>query len=91
MEKRNILENSAYFLARQSGRMLNIGKLKLNIANLENEIYNLKAELGDIIYQSFKEGSDCSEQISGLCARLAQMDKRLQDMQKEAGGNKNNI
>lgn len=91
MEKRNIFENSASFLARKSGQMFNIGKLKLNIANLENELYNLKAELGDIIYQSFKEGSDCSEEVSERCGKLMQMDKQLQDMQKEVEESKNGV
>lgn len=91
MEKRNIFENSASFLARKSGQMLNIGKLKLNIANLENELYNLKAELGDIIYHSFKEGIDCSEEVSERCAKLAQMEKQLQDMQKEVEEGKNGV
>lgn len=91
MEKRNIFENSASFLARKSGQMLNIGKLKLNVANLENEMYNLKAELGDIIYQSFKEERDCSQEVSELCDKLVQMDKQLQDMQREIEESKGSI
>lgn len=84
MKKQNIFENSAYFLARKSGQMLNIGKLKLNIVNLENEMYNMKAELGDIIYKYFKEGGDCSTQVEKLCAKLARTDKQLQDMRQKA-------
>jgi gas vesicle protein len=91
MEKRNIFENSASFLARKSGQVLNIGKLKLNIANLENDMYNLKAELGDMIYNSFKAGSDCSEQVKELCEKLEQMDQQLQDMKKEIEETKNQI
>ncbi len=83
MEKRNLLENSASFLARKSGQMLNIGKLKLSIANLENEIYNLKAELGDVVYQSYREGSDGSAIIDEICANLAAKDEQLQDMKKQ--------
>ncbi|MGS0765482.1 hypothetical protein [Syntrophomonas curvata] len=91
MKKRNIFENSAYFLARKSGQMLNIGKLKLNIVNLENEMYNMKAELGGIIYKSFKEGGDCSAQVGELCDKLAQTDKQLQDMQQEAEESGNRV
>lgn len=83
MEKRNLLENSASFLARKSGQMLNIGKLKLSIANLENEMYNLKAELGDVVYQSYQEGSDNSERIEEICANLAEKNEQLQDMKKQ--------
>lgn len=86
MEKRNILENSASFLARKSGQILSIGKLKLNITNLENDIYNLKAELGDVIYHSYKCGSDNSICIDEICARLRQMDEQLQDMKKQVEG-----
>ena len=83
MEKRNLLENSASFLARKSGQMLNIGKLKLSIANLENEIYNLKAELGDVVYQSYRDGSDGSERIEELCVKLAEKDEQLQDLKEQ--------
>lgn len=83
MEKRNLLENSASLLVRKSGQMINIGKLKLNIANLENEMYNLKAELGDVVYQSYREGSDGSARIDEICANLAAKDEQLQDMKKQ--------
>lgn len=83
MDKRNLLENSASFLAKKSGQMLNIGKLKLSIVNLENEIYNLKAELGDVVYQSYRDGSDGSERINEICVQLAEKDDQLQDMKKQ--------
>ncbi|HHV16771.1 MAG TPA: hypothetical protein GXX58_09420 [Gelria sp.] len=83
MEKRNLLENSASFLARKSGQMLNVGKLKLSIANLGNDIYNLKAELGDVVYQSYRDGSDNSESIEEICVKLAEKDEQLQDMKKQ--------
>lgn len=83
MEKRNLLENSASFLARKSGQMLNIGKLKLSIANLENDMYNLKAELGDVVYQSYRGGSDGSERIDEICMKLAAQDEQLQDMKEQ--------
>jgi predicted RNase H-like nuclease (RuvC/YqgF family) len=83
MEKRNLLENSASFLVKKSGQMLNIGKLKLSIANLENEVYNLKAELGDVVYQSYRDGSDGSERIEELCVKLAEKDEQLQDLKEQ--------
>jgi len=83
MEKRTLLENSASFLVKKSGQMLNIGKLKLSIANLENEIYNLKAELGDLVFQSYREDSDSSERIEEICTNLAAKDEQLQDMKKQ--------
>jgi hypothetical protein len=83
MEKRNLLENSASFLARKSGQMLNIGKLKLSIANLENEMYNLKAELGDVVYQAYQEGSDGSVRIDEICMDLAAKNEQLRDMKKQ--------
>ncbi len=83
MEKRNLLENSASFLVKKSGQMLNIGKLKLSIVNLENETYNLKAELGDVVYQSYREESDSSDRIEEICANLAAKDEQLQDIKKQ--------
>jgi len=83
MEKRTLLENYASFLVKKSGQMLNIGKFKLSVANLENEIYNLKAELGDVVYQSYREGSDGSARIDEICANLAAKDEQLQDMKKQ--------
>ncbi len=83
MEKRTLLENSASFLVKKSGQMLNIGKLKLSIANLENEMYNLKAELGDIVFQSYREGSDGSERIEETCINLAAKYEQLQNMKKQ--------
>jgi hypothetical protein len=83
MEKRTLLENSASFLVKKSGQMLNIGKLKLSMANLENEMYNLKAELGDVVYQSYREDSDSSERIEEICANLAAKDEQLHDIKKQ--------
>ncbi len=83
MEKRNLLENSASFLVKKSGQMLNIGKLKLSIANLENEVYNLKAELGDVVYQSYRDAGDGSERIEELCVKLAEKDEHLQDLKEQ--------
>ena len=86
MEKRNLLENSASFLARKSGQMLNAGKLKISIANLGNEIYNLKAELGDVVYRSYRDGSDSSENIEEICMKLAEKDEQLQDLKEQVEG-----
>jgi len=83
MEKRTLLENYASFLVKKSGQMLNIGKFKLSAANLENEIYNLKAKLGDVVYQSYREKSDSSERIEEICISLAAKDEQLQDMKKQ--------
>jgi len=83
MEKRNLLENSASFLVKKSGQMLNIGKLKLSTANLENEMYNLKAELGDVVYQSYRDGSDGSERMEELCVKLAEKDEQLQGLKEQ--------
>lgn len=83
MEKRNLLENSASFLVKKSGQMLNIGKLKLSTANLENEMYNLKAELGDVVYQSYRDGSDGSERMEELCVKMAEKDEQLQGLKEQ--------
>lgn len=64
------LEEQAKKIAQKSGDLLETGKLKLNIANLEKEINNLKAELGDQLYNAYHENVNAEAELMEICKKI---------------------
>ncbi len=87
MFKRSKIENEVGKLARQSGILFETGKLKLQITQLENDLYNLKAELGDIVYIAFQNAALQEEEegqaIEGACRKISQMEASINKLKQE--------
>lgn len=87
MFKRGKLENELGKLAGQTGVLLETGKLKLQITQAENDIYNMKAELGALVYQAFAnqtlQGADQISNIETLCHKIAGVETRINELQAE--------
>lgn len=85
--KRSKIENEMGKLARQSGILLEKGKLKLQISQLENDLYNLKAELGDMVYKAFQNqalrGEEGIREIEEACDKIAQLENSLNELKQE--------
>jgi predicted RNase H-like nuclease (RuvC/YqgF family) len=87
MFNRSKLENEFGKLARQSGVLLETGKIKLQITQVENDIYNLKAQLGDLVYQAFAnqtlQGTEQINSIEELCSKIAEAESRINQLKAE--------
>jgi len=87
MFKRSKLKNEMGKLARQSGVLLETGKLKLQITQLENEIYNEKAGLGDVVYLAFQnralQGENEAKEIEEICQKIADIEARIKELQSK--------
>ncbi len=87
MFKRSKIENEMGKLARQSGILFETGKLKLQITQLENDLYNLKAELGDIVYKAFQNqalrGEDEGREIEAVCIKITELDISINNLRQE--------
>ena len=87
MFKRSKIENEMGKLARQSGILFETGKLKIQITQLENDLYNLKAELGDIVYKAFQNkalrGEDESLEIDAVCGKITQVENLINELRQE--------
>jgi len=85
--KRSKIENEMGKLARQSGILFETGKLKIQITQLENDLYNLKAELGDIVYKAFQNkalrGEDESGEIDAVCGKITQVENLINELRQE--------
>ncbi len=88
MFNRSKLENEMGKLARQSGKLLETGKLKLQITQLGNDIYNLKAELGNVVFQAFEnqgwQGEKEVSEIEEICRRVAELEQQSRELEAQA-------
>ncbi len=86
MFKRSKIENEMGKLAKQSGILFETGKLKLQITQMENDLYNLKAELGDVVFKAFQnqalQGEEEGREIEAVCEKISQMDASINELKQ---------
>lgn len=79
MFNRSKLENEAGKLVKKSGQLLEVGKMKLQLASLENDRYNLKAELGDAVYKAYESKCDNPE-IETICRQIDDLNGKIEEI-----------
>ncbi len=77
------LEQEVSKFVQKSGDMVEGGKIRLNIANLENEIGSLKSELGDTLYNALKAGKDVEAEITVICNKIDEKFLEIDKLQKQ--------
>lgn len=72
-------------LAQKSGKLLESGKLKLNVTNLERDISQLKAQLGEKLYSAYRDNTNAEAELTEICQKIdalyAQIDEIKQQME----------
>lgn len=64
-------KNAAKIVGEKSSDVLEIGKLRIQISNLENDIRRAKTEIGQIYYNAYANGNDISnERILSICKEI---------------------
>ncbi|NLM44137.1 MAG: hypothetical protein GX201_09025 [Clostridiales bacterium] len=60
--------NTAKVVGSKSQDMMEIGKLKMQISQVEGEIKKLKSEIGEVVYNAYANGlGSPSDQVVSLC------------------------
>ncbi|HYE82383.1 MAG TPA: hypothetical protein VEG39_09475 [Clostridia bacterium] len=81
--------NTAKVVGNKSQEMVEIGKLKLHITQLESEIKKLKLDMGELVYDAFSKDSEfpaeavktLSEEISAKYAEIEETKVKIQEVQ----------
>ncbi len=80
---KNKLGEQANKIKQKSGDMVEGGKIKLNIANLEKEINLLKSELGNTLYNAFKAGNNAEAELTEICKKIDGKYLEIDSLQKQ--------
>ncbi|MGI6434548.1 MAG: hypothetical protein ACOX0F_04215 [Syntrophomonadaceae bacterium] len=77
------LEEQANKLAQKSGKLLESGKLKINITNLERDISHLKAELGDQLYNAYRNNTNAEAELMEICQKIDALYEQIDEIKKQ--------
>ena len=59
-------------LSKKAGRLYETQKIRSKIASEEQMIEKLKADIGNVIYERYKDGADTEEGLKGFCEEIQQ-------------------
>lgn len=63
--------STAKAVGEKSSDAVEVGKLKMKISQIEGDIKKLKADLGEVVYQAFENGTGSpTEQVVALCTSI---------------------
>ncbi|KUG03281.1 hypothetical protein ASZ90_019380 [hydrocarbon metagenome] len=80
------LEQQASKIVQKSGDMVESGKIKLNITNLEKEINSLKSGLGNTLYNAFKAGNNAEAELTAICNQIDEKYHEIDALQTQLEG-----
>ena len=83
--------NTAKVVGSKSQDIMEIGKLKMKISQIEGEIKKLKGEIGEVVYNAYVNGlGSPSEQVVSLCeninakyAEIEELKLKIQQVQND--------
>lgn len=83
--------NTAKVVGNKSQDMMEIGKYKMQINQIEGEIKKMKTEIGEVVYNAYVSGqSSPSEQVVGICnnisakyAEIEELKEKIQQVQND--------
>ncbi len=82
--------STAKIVGNKSQEMMEIGKLKLHITQLEGDIKKMKFEIGEIVYEAFSKDVEfpvetitkLGEEISAKLAEIEETKAKIQEIQE---------
>ncbi len=77
------LEEQANKLAQKSGKLIESGKLKLNISNLERDITQLKTELGDKLYTAYRSNVNAEADLMEICQKIDALYQQIDEIKAQ--------
>lgn len=83
------LEEHANKIVQKSGELVESGKIRFNIANLEKEINTFKSELGNTLYNAYKDGTGVETELRVLCGKIDEKYQEIEKLQQQLDELKN--
>ena len=77
------LEEQANKLAQKSGKLIESGKQKLNISNLERDITQLKTELGDKLYTAYRSNVNAEADLMEICQKIDAIYQQIDEIKAQ--------
>lgn len=77
------LKSTAKTAMKKSGELLEIGKLKLAIADVNQEIEKAYRELGYALYNAEKSGSEDAETLQAIIDDIDELHEKLNNLESE--------
>lgn len=79
-EKAKELGGLAKEATRKSGELIEVTKLKFDLAKLEKEMENNLAGLGALVYQKYRGLTDVDDEIDRLCQSTEKLENEIHSM-----------
>ena len=77
-------KHTAKMVGEISSDMVEIGKLRLQITNLENEIRRLKTEIGQHFYKAYSEDEEIPyEKILSICEEIKEKYTKIEEIREK--------
>jgi len=74
--------NTAKVVGNKSQDLMEIGKLKMHISQLEGDIKKLKGEIGEVVYNAYINGQGSpSEQVTSIFLDFDQLEEFNEELQ----------
>lgn len=85
--------STAQAIGNKSQEMMEIGKLKLQISQIEGEIKKLKFEIGELVYDAYAKSQEYPGELVGkinsdISAKFAEIEDvkvKIKDIQEKSG------
>lgn len=68
-------------VAQKSGEIYESSKITVNIKKKEKDIRTVKKNIGEIIYNMYKEGSEFNDDIMELCAKIDDITVEIENLE----------
>lgn len=73
--------NTAKVVGNKSQDMMEIGKYKMQISQIEGEIKKLKLEIGEVVYNAYTNGLESpSEQVVDICNNISAKYNEIEEL-----------
>jgi len=67
---KSTISNTAKSAAKKSNELVEITKLKMSISNLEMDITRLMGDIGESVYDAYKNGEGTAEDLPDICEQI---------------------
>lgn len=76
------VSNTAEKVGSVSADLVNAGKSKVDQMQLESKIKTLKSELGNLVYEAFKAGTEPKQdKIAAICQDISQFEEQIRQLE----------
>lgn len=83
------VSKAAQAAAKKSNELVEITKINMSISGEEDKIQKVYKQIGQYVFDNFKDNSDADENIAGLCQQIMSHQKNISDLKEKLMAIKN--